>query len=136
MSLSEKQQQLMNNAFWGQLAMVRQLCEQDGVSPHFHDASGKTPLHEACHAGNLDVARYLVEYQGVSIHATDNQGNTPLHLACYADRLDTVRYLVSGTPQGVFLLNVTNSQGLTPKAVTESEWGKAAVWDFLQTLPN
>lgn len=79
----------------GDVALVRCLCGELGVSPSARDAFGKSPLYVAAEHGRLEVALWLLEEAGVHPDPDDvcDDGASPLFAACRSGYLEIARAL-------------------------------------------
>ncbi|QRW04077.1 ankyrin repeats [Ceratobasidium sp. AG-Ba] len=65
----------------GDLQRVRELVEEQGISPNApDDVIGYTPMHAAASYGHLDILGYLIG-KGGDVNITDEEGDTPLYTA-------------------------------------------------------
>ena len=106
------------------LNAVEKICisSDSGVGLGFRDASGCTPLHNACRCGFADIVKQLVEFQQqyscvatLDINAaSEDIWRTPLHEAVQQERLDIVKILLC--VEGIQL----NVEGF-PSELTESK---------------
>jgi len=106
--------------------ILRILVEEVGIPVDLLSKDLRTPIHEACTAGNLSALRELVALGGDPNIRVN--GNTPLHLAVQNSRVDVCRALLQ-LPDTETLAR--NRNGLTPKqvAVETSKFDVLAVFD-------
>ncbi|XP_066278887.1 ankyrin repeat domain-containing protein 16-like isoform X1 [Branchiostoma lanceolatum] len=76
----------------GQVAVLRYVCEDCGLSPETGNVDGKRPLHEAAQAGHTECVRYLVG-RSVQIDVLKRADWTPIMLACTKTNLTVVKLL-------------------------------------------
>ena len=81
------------SAAYGQLDIVKYLCEIQKVNTEAKDEYIRTPFYITCKNGQLDVVKYLFEIAKVNPETKDKDGSTPLHFASQKGHLDVVKYL-------------------------------------------
>ncbi|KAG5362176.1 Ankyrin repeat-containing protein [Yarrowia sp. C11] len=91
----------------GQLEAVKNLIENEGISPNAKDENGYTPVHAAASYGHLDLLRYLID-KGGDINVTDEDGDTALHTV---EELEVAKKLVEEFKAD---FKAKNSEGQTP----------------------
>ena len=78
---------------YGQLAIAKFLCKQNGIDINIQNIQGETPLHNACYFGYLNIVKFLCKQEGIDINCRSNDGHTPLHYACMNGASDVVKLL-------------------------------------------
>ncbi|XP_066278889.1 ankyrin repeat domain-containing protein 16-like isoform X3 [Branchiostoma lanceolatum] len=96
----------------GQVAVLRYVCEDCGLSPETGNVDGKRPLHEAAQAGHTECVRYLVGRCNYAPDTPDSCGSTPLMDAVRADHIDLVQLLVEQHGADVQKLDIMGRQPL------------------------
>ncbi|XP_077870339.1 uncharacterized protein LOC144363589 [Saccoglossus kowalevskii] len=97
--LSECQDKIIMQRFlsWavytGKLELVKTFTEK-GTNTSLADYMGRTPLHEACQAGDFETVQYLLESGNVNPNVPDLRGSTPFHYACGNGNKDIVQYFL------------------------------------------
>ncbi|RDW22954.1 ankyrin repeat-containing domain protein [Yarrowia lipolytica] len=91
----------------GQLDVVKNFIENDGLSPNAKDENGYTPVHAAASYGHMDLLRYLID-KGGDINVTDEDGDTALHTV---EELEVAKNLVEEFKAD---FKAKNSDGQTP----------------------
>ncbi|KAG5363506.1 Ankyrin repeat-containing protein [Yarrowia sp. B02] len=91
----------------GQLEVVKNFIENDGLSPNAKDENGYTPVHAAASYGHMDLLRYLID-QGGDINVADEDGDTALHTV---EELDVAKRLVDEFKAD---FRAKNAEGQTP----------------------
>lgn len=90
----------------GDLERVRELVENQSLSPNVPDAYTYTPMHAAASYGHLHILEYLIS-KGGDVNITDDDGDTPLYVV---ENVETARFLVD---HGA-VVDRHNSEGVSP----------------------
>ncbi|TFK47859.1 ankyrin [Heliocybe sulcata] len=90
----------------GDLERVRELIEDESLSPNVADPNSYTPMHAAASYGNIDILTYLIS-RGGDVNITDDDGDTPLYTV---ENVETARFLIEN---GAILMR-TNNEGVSP----------------------
>jgi len=80
-----------------------------GLSPHFQNHEGYTPLMAACYGGHIDITRFLLE-RGAHIESKDCYGYTALLEAAKAGKPLIIEFLLRKGADP----NVATTSGATP----------------------
>ncbi|KAJ8453914.1 hypothetical protein ONZ45_g19514 [Pleurotus djamor] len=111
----------------GNLQRVRQLIEQDGLSPNVPDENTYTPMHAAASYGHISLLQYLIE-KGGDVNVKDHDGDTPLYTV---ENVQTARFLLDSGAT----LDIRNNDGLSPIDHLAEDFPDVAA--YLQTrLPH
>ena len=81
-------------AFWGDLAIVKYLVEEEGVEVNARDSENATPLHRACQNDQLRVVEYFIRHRGCDIETQDKDGWRALHWASVNGSTATTQWLL------------------------------------------
>ena len=76
---------------WGNLDVVRELLDHDGIDVNFKSDSGNTALISASEGGHLDVVCALLNHDGIDVNIQNEDGETALMWASFCGHLDEVR---------------------------------------------
>lgn len=76
----------------GQIDVMRQLIEGEGVSANSTDENRRTPLHVAASSGNCEAVQYLVSH-GAQVNIADKLGSTPVQDALRTNNNEIVQIL-------------------------------------------
>ena len=79
----------------GDLECVKELIEEEELSPLMKDKNGRNALHYASGRGHVDMMKYFVENKQCSVTRIDDEGWTPLHYAARYNHLKLVQYLIN-----------------------------------------
>ncbi|KIK63122.1 hypothetical protein GYMLUDRAFT_41442 [Collybiopsis luxurians FD-317 M1] len=90
----------------GDLERVKELVEQQAISPNSPDPNTYTPMHAAASYGHIHILDYLISHGG-DVNITDSDGDTPLYTV---ENLETAQYLVE---KGAIIDRV-NEEGISP----------------------
>ncbi|KAG8864872.1 hypothetical protein FRB96_003458 [Tulasnella sp. 330] len=74
----------------GDLERVKDLIEEEGLSPNVPDPNTYTPMHAAASYGQTDMLDYLIS-RGGDVNVIDEDGETPLFVV---ETIATARHLV------------------------------------------
>ncbi|KAI0925991.1 hypothetical protein AcW1_008278 [Taiwanofungus camphoratus] len=110
----------------GDLERVRELVENQSVSPNVPDSYTYTPMHAAASYGHLHVLDYLIS-QGGDVNVTDSDGDTPLYVV---ENIETARYLVE---RGA-TVDRRNIEGVSPAEHLSEDFQEVAA--YLNNLPG
>lgn len=80
-------------AYFGELDIVKQICERSPEAISMRNQFGDTPLHEAAEGRQRDVVRYLLS-RGADPNVCNRRQYTPLHLAALMGDVEIVRALL------------------------------------------
>lgn len=67
---------------------------QAGADPCATNATGRTPLHDACQGGHVKCVELLADFD-VDLDCQDQDGMAPVHVAAYHGELECLKYLKS-----------------------------------------
>ncbi|KAG8728507.1 hypothetical protein FRC12_021686 [Ceratobasidium sp. 428] len=105
----------------GDLARVKELVEEQGMSPNApDDVIGYTPMHAAASYGHLNILEYLIE-KGGDVDVTDEEGDTPLYAA---ESVTVAQFLVEHGAQ----VDIKNSEDISPAEATEEDFPEVAAY--------
>ncbi|KAG8743386.1 hypothetical protein FRC12_015061 [Ceratobasidium sp. 428] len=105
----------------GDLARVKELVEEQGMSPNApDDVIGYTPMHAAASYGHLNILEYLIE-KGGDVNVTDEEGDTPLYTA---ESVTVAQFLVEHGAQ----VDIKNSEDISPAEATEEDFPEVAAY--------
>ncbi|KAG8686521.1 hypothetical protein FRC09_014073 [Ceratobasidium sp. 395] len=105
----------------GDLARVKELVEEKGMSPNApDDVIGYTPMHAAASYGHLNILEYLIE-KGGDVNVTDEEGDTPLYTA---ESVTVAQFLVEHGAQ----VDIKNSEDISPAEATEEDFPEVAAY--------
>ncbi|KAF8807033.1 ankyrin [Phlegmacium glaucopus] len=90
----------------GDIDRVRELLEQQDLSPNVPDQFTYTPMHAAASYGQIDVLEFLISHGG-DVNIADSDGDTPLYTV---ENLETARFLV----QHGAVVARRNNEGISP----------------------
>ncbi|CED84727.1 FOG: Ankyrin repeat [Phaffia rhodozyma] len=108
----------------GDLERVKDLIENQNLSPNVPDENTYTPLHAAASYSQLDVLTYLLS-KGGNINLTDEDGETPLFTV---ESVDTARFLIENGADVAW----KNKEGLNAAENLEEEFPEVST--YLRTL--
>jgi hypothetical protein len=97
----------------GAVGQVDKMLSRD-VSPDCRDEKGKTPLIQACAAGNAAMAAVLLRYNA-DVDAADDIGYTALISAAFNGHIDVVKLLISNGADHT----IRNDENLTASKAAE-----------------
>ncbi|QRV75164.1 ankyrin repeats [Ceratobasidium sp. AG-Ba] len=105
----------------GDLQRVRELVEEQGISPNApDDVIGYTPMHAAASYGHLDILGYLIG-KGGDVNITDEEGDTPLYTA---ETVTVAQFLVEHGAE----VDIKNSEDQSPADATEEDYPEVAAY--------
>ncbi|KAG8713399.1 hypothetical protein FRC08_013293 [Ceratobasidium sp. 394] len=105
----------------GDLARVKELIEEQGMSPNVpDDVIGYTPMHAAASYAHLDVLEYLIE-KGGDVNIADEEGDTPLYTA---ESVVVAQFLVEHGAQ----VDIKNSEDVSPAEAVEEDFPDVAAY--------
>ncbi|KAG8688550.1 hypothetical protein FRC09_012856 [Ceratobasidium sp. 395] len=105
----------------GDLARVKELIEEQGMSPNApDDVIGYTPMHAAASYGHLNILEYLIE-KGGDVNVTDEEGDTPLYAA---ESVTVAQFLFEHGAQ----VDVKNFEDISPAEATEEDFPEVAAY--------
>ncbi|RDB25523.1 hypothetical protein Hypma_006508 [Hypsizygus marmoreus] len=110
----------------GDLARVRELVEQQSLSPNIPDPFTYTPMHAAASYGQLEVLDYLIS-RGGDVNVTDGDGDTPLYTV---ENIETAKFLVEHGAT----VDRRNVEGISPIEHLTEDFGHVAT--YLQSLSS
>lgn len=122
---------LMEACSRGNVNMVRELVNADGIEVSFKNAHDQTALMIACRdAKNDAILKMLVKDGHANVNDVDTSGKTVLMYAVESENLNNVRFILS---QNVANLNQTeNLEGLNA-AMLAAKLGKLPMIELLAT---
>ncbi|QRV89861.1 ankyrin repeats [Ceratobasidium sp. AG-Ba] len=105
----------------GDLQRVRELVEEQGISPNApDDVIGYTPMHAAASYGHLNILEYLIG-KGGDVNITDEEGDTPLYTA---ETVTVAQFLVEHGAE----VDIKNSEDQSPADATEEDYPEVAAY--------
>ncbi|KAH8100112.1 ankyrin [Cristinia sonorae] len=110
----------------GDLDRVRELVEQQLLSPNIPDENTYTPMHAAASYGHIDILEYLVS-RGGNVNITDEDGDTPLYVV---ENVETARWLVE---HGA-VVNRRNVEDISPAAALQEDFPEVA--EYLESVSS
>ncbi|KAG9011094.1 hypothetical protein FRB94_009237 [Tulasnella sp. JGI-2019a] len=104
----------------GDLERVKELIEEEGLSPNVPDPNTYTPMHAAASYAHIGMIDYLIS-RGGDVNVTDDDGETPLFVV---ESIATARHLVENgaTPDH------RNHEGLTPAENLDEDFPEVATY--------
>lgn len=102
----------------GDLGRVRELIENQSISPNVPDSFTYTPMHAAASYGHLDILTYLIS-RGGDVNVTDEDGETPLYTV---ENIESAQFLVSHGADPAW----RNHEGLTPAGSLREDFPRVA----------
>lgn len=110
----------------GDLDRVRELIEQQSLSPNVPDPNTYTPMHAAASYGQIAVLEYLIA-RGGDVNVTDEDGDTPLYAV---ENVETARFLVE---HGAVVERI-NHEGISPIEHLSEDFPDVS--NYLSSLPT
>lgn len=92
-SCQEKPESIFDAAYEGDLASIKQLVEEGGISVNEKDQFQNSVLFHAASGGHLDVVKYIAG-QGGDLMETSGDGSTLLHIAAGAGDIELMTFLL------------------------------------------
>ena len=99
------------------VSIVKLICQDSRCNPNMinkKNSTGTTPLMMATKEGHLDIVGILLELPSLQLGESDYVDNTALHMACEGNRDSIVKLLLQDSRCSPSIVNMKNSDGITP----------------------
>jgi hypothetical protein len=145
--LSPRKRKLLHACAKGNIDTVRDLVQDEKVSPNFYNYDKRTPLHLAAAEGHLEIAQILVE-AGASLTTYDRWGCTPLFDAVHGKHQRLTQYFFDTMQSNIDSTNITRRHSTscaTPleyphsncrDSVQQQDWKSSSAMGFKRELSN
>ncbi|EME27910.1 hypothetical protein Gasu2_21580 [Galdieria sulphuraria] len=120
-SFSPSRRKLLHACAKGNVDTVRNLVQEQKVSPNFYNYDKRTPLHLAAAEGHLEIAQILVE-AGASLTTCDRWGCTPIFDAVNGKHQRLTQYLFDALQDNIAPTRRHSTSCSTPFGI-DSQYG-------------